>query len=916
MPSNAHAPGPAIASPAALRHPVATPAQLEQVRAAINSVTELIPPLWPLEDYVAVNPFLGLAPRRFLDARQLLRDVRECELLLPAAYYQDLFDRGEVTVADVERALRQCVEAYPELFAGSRPQTFVHRLTEAAVAERIRGPMGAGRTSERRYHTVSEAVDRQLGSSWSSHVITDISRHCGLHYDRGQAAWASPWKHLPLYESWREAFRISRRMDLLGLKGFRQFVAGLPAEPDQAVASLLGRLAVPAEHQRPFLFCELSSVAGWASFLRYRLWHATLTDGSTIDEHLVGLMAIRLAYDAALAATYPGVVAAKGSLYPTAGPAAGEVEPAAAVLARYLFQVAAEVAYRRRLCRGLVDRGDAGQMVPATFCLPTAGVGSYQLRQKVAGTICEPPAEAQGGSHHSPLPQPAATKTLQMVFCIDVRSEVFRRKLEAVSDEIETFGFAGFFGMPLEFVPIGAAHGPAQCPVLLAPGFRVAEQVGSNSAITARAAAARRVERLGRKVWKGFQTSATSCFSFVETLGLAYLPKLITDSLGWTRPVRSAAADGVPARLRNAVGPDVHAAGANAVPFEQRLELATGMLRNLGLVEDFARVVAICGHASEMVNNPYRAGYDCGACGGHSGEPNARVAAGILNDQAVRQGLAERGIVIPADSWFVPAVHVTTTDEIRFLDTAGMPAAHAAIFPVVERWMATAGAATRQERSRRLGAEVPPLESIDPMTAAKAAALAEADVLRRSHDWSEVRPEWGLAGNAAFIIAPRSRSIGLDLGGRTFMHSYDHSRDPEGTVLELIMTAPMIVTSWINLQYYASAVDNRAFGSGNKLIHNVTGQLGVLLGNGGDLMTGLPWQAVSNGRELVHEPLRLTVVIEAGRPAVARVIAKHRMVADLLENGWLTLLVREGDEFHRWTADGQWVAEPARSLAV
>ncbi len=906
---SSHAPGPAIASPTALRHPVATPAQLEQVTAAINSVTELIPPLWPLEDYVAVNPFLGLAPRRFLDARQLLRDVRDCELLLPATHYHDLFDRGEITAADVERALRQCVEAYPELYAGSRPQTFVHRLVEAAVAERMRGPAGAGKASERRYHTVSEAVDRQLGSSWSSHVITDISRHCGLHYDRGQAAWASPWKHLPLYEAWREAFRISRRMDMLGLKGFRQFVAGLPAEPDQAVASLLGRLAVPAGHQRPFLFCELSSVAGWASFLRYRLWHATLTDGSTIDEHLVGLMAIRLAYDAALAATYPDVVAAKGSLYPADGPAAGEVEPSAAVLARYLFQVAAEVAYRRRLCRGLVDGGSAGPADSAhqTISTSTPAAGSARGAPAVAGE-----QDAAGPA----LPQPAATKTLQMVFCIDVRSEVFRRKLEAVSDEIETFGFAGFFGMPLEFVPLGAAHGPAQCPVLLAPGFRVAEQVGSNSAATAKAAAARRVERLGRKVWKSFQTSATSCFSFVETLGLAYLPKLITDSLGWTRPVRSAAADGVPARLRSAVGPDVHAAGLDGVTFEKRLDLATGMLRNLGLVEDFARIVAICGHASAMVNNPYRAGYDCGACGGHSGEPNARVAAAILNDKAVRQGLAERGIVIPADTWFVPAVHVTTTDEIWFLDAAGMPEAHAATFPIVERWMAAAGAATRQERSRRLGPQVPGLESIDSMTAANVTALAEADVLRRSHDWSEVRPEWGLAGNAAFIIAPRSRSTGLDLGGRTFMHSYDHSRDPEGSVLELIMTAPMIVTSWINLQYYASAVDNRAFGSGNKLIHNVTGQLGVLLGNGGDLMTGLPWQAVSNGRELVHEPLRLTVVIEAGRPAVERIIAKHRMVADLLENGWLTLLVREGDEFHRWTADGQWLGEPPRSLAV
>ena len=200
--------------------------------------------------------------------------------------------------------------------------------------------------------------------------------------------------------------------------------------------------------------------------------------------------------------------------------------------------------------------------------------------------------------------------------------------------------------------------------------------------------------------------------------------------------------------------------------------------------------------------------------------------------------------MIPADTWFVPAVHITTTDEVRFLDTASLPTTHAAAFADVERLMAAAGAATRLERSWRLGAAKPSLLQLDPPSADEVADRAEADVLRRSRDWSEVRPGWGLAGNAAFIVATRYRTIGLDLEGRTFMHSYDHSRDPEGTVLELIMTAPMIVASWINLQYYASAVDNRSFGSGNKLIHNVTGQLGVLLGNGGDLMTGLPWQAV------------------------------------------------------------------------
>ena len=58
------------------------------------------------------------------------------------------------------------------------------------------------------------------------------------------------------------------------------------------------------------------------------------------------------------------------------------------------------------------------------------------------------------------------------------------------------------------------------------------------------------------------------------------------------------------------------------------------------------------------------------------------------------------------------------------------------------------------------------------------------------------------------------------------------------------MTAPMIVAHWINMQYFASTVDNDHFGSGNKTIHNVVGRFGILSGNGGDLMTGLPWQSL------------------------------------------------------------------------
>ncbi len=169
-----------------------------------------------------------------------------------------------------------------------------------------------------------------------------------------------------------------------------------------------------------------------------------------------------------------------------------------------------------------------------------------------------------------------------------------------------------------------------------------------------------------------------------------------------------------------------------------------------------------------------------------------------------------------------------------------------------------------------------------------------------------MRPEWGLAGNAAFIVAPRWKTAGQDFGGRTFLHSYDRARDPEKKTLELILTAPMVVTNWINLQYYASAVDPVAYGSGNKTIHNVVGRFGVLQGNGGDLMTGLPLQCVHDGEQLRHEPLRLQVIVDADRNDLQAIIQRHPHVRDLVSNGWLTLIAWEGNQFSRWSSDGQW----------
>jgi uncharacterized protein YbcC (UPF0753/DUF2309 family) len=138
------------------------------------------------------------------------------------------------------------------------------------------------------------------------------------------------------------------------------------------------------------------------------------------------------------------------------------------------------------------------------------------------------------------------------------------------------------------------------------------------------------------------------------------------------------------------------------------------------------------------------------------------------------------------------------------------------------------------------------------------------------------------------------------------LHSYDYTQDTEGKILETIMTAPMVVAHWINMQYYASTVDNQHFGSGNKTVHNVVGGFGVLSGNGGDLMTGLPWQSLHTGKHLQHLPMRLQVVIDAPCEMIDRVIAKHELVSNLLTGGWLHLIAIDGQETYRYTQEAAW----------
>ena len=446
---------------------------------------------------------------------------------------------------------------------------------------------------------------------------------------------------------------------------------------------------------------------------------------------------------------------------------------------------------------------------------------------------------------------------------------MFRRALECLDPGIETLGFAGFFGLAVAHRALGSDMVEAHLPVLLRAGLN------SRSGAASEAEADARIAARASRAWGRFRQAAVSSFAFVEAAGPVYLHKLVCDAMGV-------------GRKEPAPGPaPVLAPGLTA---EAKAATAAAVLRAMSLTERHARLILLTGHGASVTNNPHESAYHCGACGGHTGEVSARLLATLLNDPETRAGLAAHGIALPADTLFLAALHDTTTDAVTLYEDAAAPD-HAADIVQARAWLAQAAAMARGERAPRLpGARA-------------------GELVARARNWAEPRPEWGLAGCAAFIAAPREVTRGADLAGRAFLHSYDWRGDRGFSTLELILTAPVVVASWISLQYYGSSVATGSFGSGNKLIHNVVGGIGVVEGNGGTLRAGLPWQAVHDGVALAHEPLRLSVLIEAPQVAITDILARHDGVRALFDNGWLHLFVlQEGRIVARYRRGLQWEA--------
>jgi len=890
-----------------------------------------------------------------------------------------------------------------------------------------------------RWLTLSHWCDDTLGTQIVQQINEQMIKWCGAFLDEGHATWVMPGRERGLYAAWKAM--ASQEWSPCGIKDSGRKIAHLPDYPEDALLESLDALGIPVDLLQDYLSLQLTALPGWAGFIK---WRGEERDYPWQHAHPVGLikfLAIRLWYARELVrqackdhlgieGQYDAVTAYMRD-YPeeyylrrqrVAGrlPAlyAEEVDRLSHqkgqswnnILARYRAEVfpRLQAAARRGAARRLLTLGhslkidksalietpaaDLKQVVDWMEDFPESDHGPVWLKALEAG-YQEHLLELLRASIRTALPSDTARPYSQSVYCIDVRSEPFRRHLESIGLH-ETYGFAGFFAAFIRYRAWGKEHYTEQFPVIMRAKNEVREIPRSylDDKVSLHAARARWVHA-GHTLLHDLKENVVTPYVMVESLGWFYslpifgktlapalyqrftswLRRLFVPSLSTTLTIdklapgetaemleaeqqavirealhthlglrssritptlveglrqRALTGEGdpeppiVPEEIERAgLTPeminafietlrrqyDLTARSASrhkerltrtGFTLEEQVLTVDTALRMMGLTKNFARLVLFCAHGSTSDNNPYESALDCGACGGNEGKPNARSLAMMANNPKVRRRIAKLGINIPPDTHFLAGQMDTTTDAIQLFDLEDAPPTHRRDISRLQEDLKEASLLTSQERCARF-------PDIGQVVTER---QAEKHVRKRSVDWSQVRPEWGLSNNAAFLIGRRELTKGLNLSGRVFLHSFDYREDPNNRLLEVLLTAPQAVAQWINMEHYFSAVDNEVYGSGSKIYHNVVGRLGIMSGPWSDLRLGLAKQTVMNSEKPYHEPMRLLTIIEAPRPRIDKLIARHELLRHYYHNEWVHLIALDPEDgaWYRYQSSGAW----------
>lgn len=780
---------------------------------SIEHIAHWLPAQGPIKDFIHHNTLHAVQHHPFHEGVAIAAKIFGARSYLPLDDYQNMYRQGRITGDAINWAIEHSVYAKQK-----------HEKLRKTLFEQ---------DNTGHYPPVSLA-NHGIRNAWLTQIEVDLNslvhpilfRLLGNFLDQGISRWCLPknGEHF-----WDCVLRLAQNslMPLYPLNEacVRELLSELP---DQVIKTCLKKIVGDQQLYEQYLLEVLLAHPGWAGMV-----HVIEQNPKSLlarrEISLKEMLAVELVIELAFLHTK------KGAHFP---------------------------------CIADLPHPDGTPLLKNSALKP-----NIPLRLKVWHEAMEWSLHSELLSALKPNASAPAMKSLpevQALFCIDDRECSLRRNLEEINPAIETFGAAGFFGIDFLYQGLDDAYPVAQCPNIIVPKHLIKESGGAPKAD--------KKSKSGNLTHMHF--TAHSMFRgwlYTQTLGLGYAVRMAWNvfrpgsKLPEIRTLSEVESHSQLHLLRESDEPteDGYLLGFS---FAEMADRVGGLLRNIGLTQRFAPLVVVVAHGSSSVNNPHFAAYDCGACSGKPGAPNARAFAWMANHESVRAILSERGIDIPEGTRFVAALHNTSRDEITYFDKHLLQQHPAPGLHAFQQAMKKALQRNARERCRwfELGPQSHSNEE------------AHEHVMERASSIFEPRPEYNHSNNLYAIVGRRQLTKGLFLDRRAFLHSYDPQTDAQGDIMVRILSAVIPVCGGINLEYLFSRIDNSVYGAGTKLPHNVIGLLGVANGVEGDLRTGLPSQMIE-----VHEPARLLIVVEQTREILDKTIAKLGPLKEWLDNEWV-----------------------------
>ena len=928
----------------------------------LNAVKDTIPHYWPIGSFIHHNPLKGFEEMNFKDALPKAQEIFGGKVYMDSEYYLGLYDEGKITLEAFEKNLTRSLKEHHLESHHDEAKQFLMEVSPAwesfrSYSKLKETPIDASLLAyleEKSIYTRQdvwikkllknmtfyEIHDALFDSNLKESIDKDIIEYIARFLDEEQTTMSMSDRNLGMFS----AFKLYE---------------GIAFEEDSEtyVEEVLAFLGI--EDIEAYFLTHILKLHGWAGFIKYRSEDEDYFSQQQYPSSLIDYLAVRFYFEFE-AVKYKKVNNFNAlALYikdNTAYTILKLLKHRGKLSGKYIDDIEVHKDYKSILDAYVNEelRLDALQLQLAKsqftgFDIDTKKCVSFmEVLKKEEGFIWLKSLEDsyiikyvdEFVKESTEVEKPLASAT----FCLDVRSETIRRKVEE-SGAYTTYGAGGFLGLPLAFVEFDKAHEQFLAPAIIKPK-NVVFEIPSES--YDEYSSKKGISKTTKKILSDLKNNPYTPYIMVEAIGWIFgthlfgktffprkteklfkkmkpqkpkttytLDKLSSEEIErYVKKLhikiikevliqdtkRMCSEDDIDnvwehlvfdKELKAEVSPEnigkleTHYKITHEDYLFQKDKLAMvgftldekvmylkKYLTMIGQVKDFPKFVIIVGHGSVSDNNPFESALDCGACGGNISLPNTRALCMIANMPEVREKLEEGGIILPQTSKFIAGMHITTTDEIKFYDTDILNAEEMTVFIEVMKDFKKASFEARAERATFLPN-----------------ASSDEDMIIKSMDWSEPRPEWGLAGNMGVFAGPRSSSKHIEFNNRLFLHSYDWKIDNENAdILTRIFDGPLVVGEWINMEHYFATVDNAVYGAGSKVYHNVVSKVGVYNGNYSDLKIGLPTQSVLSEGKAFHEPVRLLTFMEAPLAIVGKAV-ENSLAKPFILNEWIRPII-------------------------